>query len=129
MNEYDIDKSIREALSSEDAELNAHFSEEPSLPEMMIETFRGRQWFVSTMGFIMMLIFLGLCIFCGWKLLQVDDTVEALRWAAGFLFCMTAVSIMKIWYWLEMVKNSMVREVKRLELQVARLSQRVGNAD
>jgi hypothetical protein len=33
--------------------------------------------------------------------------------------------MMKIWYWLELNKNAVTREIKRLELQVARLSARM----
>jgi hypothetical protein len=36
------------------------------------------------------------------------------------------VAILKIWFWMEMHKNAVLREVKRLELQIARLAARDG---
>ena len=37
--------------------------------------------------------------------------------------CLPVMAI-KIWYWIELQKNTIVRELKRLELLVARLSQK-----
>ncbi len=45
--------------------------------------------------------------------------------ARGFVFCMGAISMMKIWYWMEMQRIGVTREIKRLELQVACLTQRL----
>ena len=44
-------------------------------------------------------------------------------WATGFLSLFLWVVMMKIWFWLELLRNSVTREVKRLELQVALLNQ------
>ena len=43
----------------------------------------------------------------------------------SFGFSMAAVSMLKLWAWMEIEKNCTVREIKRLELQVARLAQRL----
>ena len=49
-----------------------------------------------------------------------------LVWGGGFMFCMMAVSMLKLWFWMEMQTNSVLREVKRVELQVSRLASRTG---
>ena len=36
--------------------------------------------------------------------------------------------MVKIWFWLELLRNSVTREVKRLELQVALLNQNEGQS-
>ena len=46
-------------------------------------------------------------------------------WAAACIVCVSAVSMLKIWYFLEMNKNAVTREIKRLELQIARLAGRI----
>ena len=37
---------------------------------------------------------------------------------------MTGSAFLKVWWWMEMQKNSIIREVKRVELQVASLASR-----
>ncbi|MBZ0171437.1 MAG: hypothetical protein K8E66_03575 [Phycisphaerales bacterium] len=46
-------------------------------------------------------------------------------WGLGFLMAMIAVSMMKTWYFMEMNRNCVLREVKRVELQIARLAERL----
>jgi|GEM_PF-3584282 len=36
------------------------------------------------------------------------------------------IGLIKIWYWMELNRNTVLREIKRLELQVAHLAGRVG---
>ena len=48
-----------------------------------------------------------------------------LLWAAACVVCMSGVSMMKVWYWMELNKNAVTREIKRLELQIARLAGRI----
>jgi hypothetical protein len=45
-------------------------------------------------------------------------------WSAGALWAALAVAMLKMYFWMEMNKNVMLREMKRLELQVARLAAR-----
>jgi hypothetical protein len=35
------------------------------------------------------------------------------------------VTAIKVWYWLEMMRLAIMRDVKRLELQVSRLAERI----
>ena len=41
------------------------------------------------------------------------------------IVCFSAIAGMKVWYWLELNKNAVTREIKRLELQIARLASRI----
>ncbi|MEE8169622.1 MAG: DUF6768 family protein [Phycisphaerae bacterium] len=38
---------------------------------------------------------------------------------------MSAVAMLKIWYWMEMQRIVVMREIKRVELQIARLAARI----
>ena len=66
MNE--LDKKIQEALRKEDAELAEEFGGEPSIFEMLMETFRGRhRWLVFLTMFwtIVTLAILATAVLCG----------------------------------------------------------------
>jgi len=121
----DLDKKIREALRQEDADALKEFDGELSIFEMLTETFRGRHRWLNILGMFWTLIFMGLAIYSAVQFFKVEIQRDMLMWAAAFLFCMSAVSMLKIWYWMEMQKNSVTREIKRLELQIARLAGRL----
>ncbi len=123
MNE--LDKKIQEALRAEDAELFKDFAEEPSVFEMLIETCRGRHRWLNILGAFWTLVFLVLGIIAAVKFFSAEGTRDIVMWAAACIVCVSAVSMLKIWYFLEMNKNSVTREIKRLELQIARLAARI----
>ena len=123
MNE--LDKKIQEALRAEDAELFKDFAEEPSVFEMLMETCRGRHRWLNILGAFWTLVFLVLGIIAAVKFFSAEGTRDIVMWAAACIVCVSAVSMLKIWYFLEMNKNSVTREIKRLELQIARLAARI----
>ena len=125
MNE--LDRKIQEALRKEDAELFEDFGEEPSVFEMLIETCRGRRRWLNILGAFWTLVFLVLGILAAVKFFNAEATREIVMWAAACILCMSAVSMLKVWYFLEMQRNAITREIKRLELQIARLAGRIKN--
>ncbi len=123
MNE--LDKKIQEALRAEDAELFKDYAEEPSVFEMLMETCRGRHRWLNILGAFWTLVFLVLGIVAAVKFFSAEGTRDIVMWAAACIVCVSAVSMLKIWYFLEMNKNSVTREIKRLELQIARLAAQI----
>jgi hypothetical protein len=56
---------------------------------------------------------------------RAETVREMIAWAGGFGLSLIAVSFSRLWFWLLFHRNAVVREVKRVELQVARLSSRL----
>ena len=123
MNE--LDDKIREALRKEDAELFEEFGAEPSMYEMVMETFRGRYRWMAFVAVFWTLVFIVLFILAGIRFFNAESTKDILMWAAACVVCWSAVFMMKVWYWMELNKNALTREIKRLELQIARLAGRL----
>ena len=123
MNE--LDKKIREALQAEDAELLADFDAEPSVFEMLLETFQGKHRWLVFLTTFWMLVFLVLGVLSVIQFFKADELRDVVMWAAASAFFLSGVTMMKVWYWMELNKNAITREIKRLELQVARLAGRV----
>ena len=121
----DLDKKIRETLRKEDAELFEEFGAEPSLFEMAMEVFRGRNRWLTMLTAFWGLVFMVLGVLAAIKFFQTEATRDMLMWAAAFVFCMGAVSMMKLWHWMEINRNFVTREIKRVELQIARLAGRI----
>lgn len=121
----DLDDKIREALRKEDAELFKDFDDEPSVFDMLMETCRGRHRWLNILGAFWTLVFLVLGILAAVKFFGAQSTRDIVMWAAACILCMSAVSMLKVWYFLEINKNALTREIKRLELQIARLAGRI----
>ncbi len=121
----DLDDKIREALRKEDAELFKDFDDEPSVFDMLMETCRGRHRWLNILGAFWTLVFVVLGILAAVKFFGAESTRNIVMWAAACILCMSAVSMLKVWYFLEINKNAVTREIKRLELQIARLAGRI----
>ena len=45
-----------------------------------------------------------------------------MMWGAGAGLAVAGLALIKVWFWMEIQKNAIVRELKRVELQVANLA-------
>jgi hypothetical protein len=119
--EDDVDVLIREALGQADARLFDQLGE-PTLPEMITGVFKGRRRLDMTLMVAAILLFFGASIFCAVRFVQATELRLMLLWGAGFFLCWTSMIGFKLVSWMEMYKNTLAREMKRLELQVAQLA-------
>ena len=122
MNE--IDERIREALADEDRELFDRLDSELSLPEMLAAPYRGKQRWLMVLVTFWTVVFLALAVYAAVQYFQAADTHGLITWAVAFLTGIMGVSMLKIWFWLEIQKNSLLREIKRVELAVVQLRER-----
>jgi len=120
----ELDRLIRDALRQDDAELLDRFGEQ-STGELLTESFRGRRRLLAIGGVAANLWFLGVAIFAGVRFIQAGDQRTMILWGAVVAFCLGTVTAIKIWYWLEMARLALARDIKRVELQVALLSQQL----
>jgi len=125
----DIDKSIRAALAAEDRELFEEYSGEQSLLEMIAESFRGRNRWLKIGMNLNILIFTVLAVITAIQFFGADTTRGMIGWSTGFIVCCLGTMMMKSWWWAQMDKNALKREIKRMELQVARLASRMRAED
>ena len=117
----DIDELIREALSEEDARWFDEWDEQ-SLTEMVVDSFRGKSRWLVIVVYVSIFVFVVLMLFAAVQFFSADSIKEMIAWATGFLMCHLAVAMLKMWYWMELNKNAVTRGIKRIELQLARLS-------
>ncbi len=120
-----LDDKIREALQREDAELFEDAGSEPSIFEMLMETFRGRHRWLVFLTMFWTIVFMVLGVLSVVRFFRAEEMRDMMMWAAASAFLLSGVSMMKVWYWMELNKNSVTREIKRLELQIARLAGRL----
>jgi len=117
----DIDDKIREALRQEDAQLVEELRGERPLHEMIMETFRSRHRWINITAFLMPLVFIVLFFVFGYQFFRADSVRAMIAWAASCLWSVLAIGLFKIAYMMELNKNAVTREIKRLELELAQL--------
>ena len=117
-----IDAKIKRALEATDADLADEFDGDQSMMEMVLDTFRGTQKWLTFFAIIFGIVFMAGSVYGIIQLFKAQDMHEHILWGLGVMFCLSAVSMMKIWLWMQMNRNSILREIKRVELQVARLA-------
>ncbi|MEW4922734.1 DUF6768 family protein [Algibacter sp. 2305UL17-15] len=123
-NMEDIDKLIKETLSEEEAKFYDTLDEQNVL-EMVWGLFKGKNKWIMYMMNLMTLIFFGLFIYCLIMFFKAEITFDMLKWGLGSIVFLIGVSMLKIFAWMQMDKNAIMRELKRLELQVSSLSSRL----
>ena len=69
--------------------------------------------------------FIAGAIFCGIKFFKTDQIQFQLMYAAIFVCCVQFIVFSKVKYWQMLHKNNISREIKRLELRIAELSETV----
>lgn len=125
MDNHNIDQKIRQALSKEDADLFDEVGGEQSLFDQAMQLLKGRNRWINLMVMAVTLAFMVVGAICVWQFVEAEETKALLGWGLGLSFSMAAVSMLKLWAWMEMEKNSTIREIKRLELQIAQLSRKL----
>jgi hypothetical protein len=63
---------------------------------------------------------------CAWQFFRSDEPLTALRWGLpSIVFLLTSVVLKVATLWPSLQANRILRELKRLELQIVRKSERV----
>lgn len=119
-----IDNKIRSALNTEDAKLLGDPGEGQRLDQLVVSAFRARNNAMTILFVGMTFVIMAIAAWCAVRFFGSGQTKHQIAWSVGFLVCMMAISLFKLWFWMEMQRIGVTREVKRVELLVARLIQR-----
>ena len=125
-NMEDIDQLIRDTLTEEEAKFYDEL-EEQNLWQMIFGIFRGKNSWVVYMMSIVQIIFFGLFIYCAIQFFKVEVTNELIKWGVFGTISLIGSSMLKLFSWMQMDKKAIIREIKRLELQVSSLSGKISD--
>jgi len=119
----EVDETIRKALQAEDEDLLRDLAEPGIFERLTTAMRRGPRW--TTFVIVLGLALHGLLIWFAVEFFTATETRAMIAWATGFIFITLFLVAMKIWFWMQMEKYVVLREIKRLEAQVARLAERM----
>lgn len=117
----EIDRMIKESLSQEEAEFYNELDEQNPL-EMLGGLFHGKNgWFIIVINVVTLIAFVAF-IYCLVQFLKVETTNELIKWGAGGFTAILTISMLKVFVWMQLDKNALIREMKRLELQISSMA-------
>lgn len=122
MNTFDDD--IRGAMQpgADDASLRSAGDE--GMIQQLTATFRSRmrRWILIT--WVAVLFWVAVAVWAATAFFRSQDTRDWIMYACIFLFAGMAIAMLKMWYLMEMNRNTHTREIKRVEMQLARLAEK-----
>ncbi len=123
----DFDDKLRDALSDERKQLDELVAQsQPGLIELLLGAFRGQSILMNIMFMVPGLGFTVLAFLSIFWFFEAQTVRDQIMYATIFMTCNAIVMSLKIWFWMVMNRNATTREIKRLELQVARMVSKVG---
>ena len=114
-----LDRMIEEALDAEDRSILAQYGEKGMFDEVVgLFTSKLGPWNILT-AVVQVIMFAG-ALYAGRQFIVIDGSPEMIRWGILTLSLFVAISVIKIMHWQQVQANRIIREVKRVELQLAR---------
>jgi len=123
----DVDQLIDEALDAEERELLRSIGDEPGFVERAMGMFgAGVHWMVTFMMVGQTLLFLT-GVWAAWSFFEATDPVTQLRWGLPSAVLLLASLAVKLAVAPAIHTNQLMRELKRIELQLAYARQAGGS--
>lgn len=118
-----IDERIRSVLEDQGREVDDLKVEEKGLFPMLFRVFTGGLARWAAFGMVLTLVFVGLTVWCGYQFFTAASVDDRVFWGVLAAVAFHAVSMFKFWFFMEMNRHSITREVKRVEIALARLGE------
>lgn len=120
-----IDERIKQELESEAETIDEILNDKQGLFDLVADSFKAGlgPWVVIIN--IVILVVTGLMIWSGYEFFTAEQIQDQVFWGVCLVISAMAQIAMKQWVWLEMYRGSLLREIKRVEIAVARLSSKV----
>lgn len=122
----DIDQLIKDTLTQEEAKFYDDL-EEQNLLQMISGLFSGKNSWIVIMMSIVQVVFFGFFIYSAIQFFNADETNGLIKWGVFGTISLIGSSMLKLFSWMQMDKKAILREIKRLELQVSSLSGKISD--
>ena len=100
-------------------------SREDTLRSMAREFYSRKMLWVVINLYVWFVIFLVPTIISVIQFFKTDETKFQIMYAAIFICCFLSIGFLKVFAWVMLQRHSVKREIKRLEISIAELSQTI----
>jgi hypothetical protein len=123
MNEQD--RKLAEALLAEDTDLLREGGRGESIFGDVFGMFRGKRGLLNAFGVFWAAVFAALMIWAGYMFFTTDGTDARLTWGLLAIVGLVVNGLVKIWAWMEIHRVGTQRELRRIELRLAVIDDRL----
>lgn len=100
---------------------------DPSLIEELIETLNGRHRFLLRVTVVKAIAASILLVICIIQFFDQQTTMAMIAWATGAIMCSVSICGLAIYFWMEVDRVAISRDLKQVELQLALLTASLTN--
>lgn len=115
----DIDRMIEESLDGEEQALFRETAREPDFFTQAFGLLGGRNGWVNGLMVAIQAVLFVAGLWAGWRFYEAETALSALHWGLPAAILLLMSLIIKLGMMPELQANRLIRELKRLELQLA----------
>ena len=119
------DEQIRRIIEGQDYE----DARENTFRSMLGDFYNRKMLFTATFVWVWGLAVVAGATYCAIEFLNTEQTRSQIMYAAGFVCCVQFLALTKIFAWQLIHRNGILREIKRLELRVVELTQKIEESE
>ena len=123
-----IDALIAEAFNEKETEFLKSLEEE-SFQDVVSVMFKGRYGWLAVLNTVISFLLFGFFVWFCIEFFKATDSETMLKWGFGSIFTLSGMVMIKIMGWMNLNKLALMREIKRLELQLAILAEKITDKD
>lgn len=120
----DLDHMIDEALDAEERALLRRIGQEPGFFAQASGVFSGTTAWVNMLLMVVQAALFIAGVWAAWNFFEAGDALTAMRWGFPAAVLLLMALIIKLSIWPTIQTNRVIRELKRIELQIARASRK-----
>ncbi len=122
----EFDDKLRANLSADDEAFLKDLEDGRGLFAQLGATFEGPMRYWSVFGWVIITVLTAFGIYAIWRMFQTDTDRALILWAGAAWAAWTAQIAMKQWVFDRMATLTILRELKKIELRVARMEDKRG---
>ena len=120
----DFDDRLRTALDADDEAFLSELESERGMFAQIGDTFSGPLGGWAKLIFVILFPMSAFMLYAVWQMFTVEGPRELILWSVGALAGAIAVGLVKQWFFERMNLMAILRELKRIELRIAKIEER-----
>lgn len=123
----ELDDLIKETLSKEEAKFYEEL-EEKNLFGKITEVYKSKMGWLAILMNILHLAFAVFFVYSIIEFFDAETTRDMIIWCSAGFLSMIFMAMLKLYVWMQMDKTDIMRELKRVELQISVLAHQKENS-
>jgi hypothetical protein len=121
-----LDERIKKELETEAEVIDEILNDKQGIFDLVAGSFKSGLGVWVVLINIVILVVTGLMIWSGYEFFIAEQLDDRIFWGVCLVISAVAQIAMKQWVWMEMQRSSLLREIKRVEIAIAKLASKVG---